>query len=58
MRQAQCPGLIDAVLADTIPMHGRMIHGEKRGQLYEQSQPYDVRGRVSFRVLHHLESLC
>ncbi|KAL9095932.1 MAG: hypothetical protein Q9165_001930 [Trypethelium subeluteriae] len=35
----------DDVLAETIPMHGRMIHGEERGKLYEQSQTYDVRGR-------------
>lgn len=47
MRHAQCEGLIDAVLGETIPMHGRMIHGRKQtGELYEESQQYDVHGRV------------
>jgi len=27
-------------------MHGRMIHGSKSGELYEESQQYDVKGRV------------
>ena len=49
MRRAECPDLIVAALADTIPMHGRMIHGEKLGNVYEQSQAYDVRGKVSPR---------
>ncbi|KAI9656271.1 MAG: Kynurenine 3-monooxygenase [Bathelium mastoideum] len=66
MRQANCPGLVDAVLAETIPMHGRMIHGEERGQLFEQSQAYDVRGRyiravdragLNKRLLDELEKL-
>ena len=46
MRLAKCPGLIDSVLAETIPMYGRMIHGEKNGEVFEQAQAYDVRGRV------------
>jgi hypothetical protein len=46
MRKADVPGLIDAVLAETIPMHGRMIHGQKHGQLFEESQAYDIHGRV------------
>jgi kynurenine 3-monooxygenase len=28
-------------------MHGRMIHGEKNGQVYEESQNYDIHGRVN-----------
>lgn len=48
MREAKCPGLIDAVLAETIPMHGRMIHSEKNGEIYEQSQQYDIHGRVGY----------
>ena len=48
MRQAKRPGLVDAVLAESLPMHGRMIHGEQKGKLYEQSQAYDIRGRVRF----------
>ncbi|KAI9708814.1 MAG: kynurenine 3-monooxygenase, mitochondrial precursor [Bogoriella megaspora] len=66
MKQAECPGLIDAVLAETIPMHGRMIHGQKNGQFYEQSQSYDVRGRfiravdragLNKRLLDELEKM-
>ena len=51
MRHAQCEGLIDAVLGETIPMHGRMIHGRKQtGELYDESQQYDVHGRVCNRT--------
>lgn len=47
MRHAQCEGLIDAVLGETIPMHGRMLHGRRQtGELSEESQQYDVHGRV------------
>lgn len=47
MRRANCPGLLDAVLAETIPMHGRMIHGvDAKGAIYEESQEYDIHGRV------------
>lgn len=28
-------------------MHGRMIHGRDRGELWEAAQAYDVHGRVS-----------
>lgn len=48
MRRAECAGLLESVLAETIPMHGRMIHGRRHGELYEESQSYDVHGRVSF----------
>lgn len=47
MRRAGCAGLLASVLAETIPMHGRMIHGRRHGELYDESQPYDVHGRVS-----------
>ena len=48
MREAKCDGLVEAVLEETIPMHGRMIHGKnKSGDIYEESQEYDVYGRVS-----------
>lgn len=47
MRHARCEGLLDAVLSETIPMHGRMIHGQRpSGELYEESQQYDAQGRV------------
>ncbi|KAF3764654.1 FAD/NAD(P)-binding domain-containing protein [Cryphonectria parasitica EP155] len=43
--------LLDYVLAATIPMRGRMIHGRKAdGDLYEESQDYDVHGRTIFAV--------
>ncbi|KIW07081.1 hypothetical protein, variant [Verruconis gallopava] len=45
MRNAKCKGLVESVLADTIPMHGRMIHGIKNGSLFEESQAYDIHGR-------------
>lgn len=47
MRHAGCEGLLDAVFAETIPMHGRMIHGSKGSELYQESQAYDVHGKVS-----------
>ena len=50
MRNANVPGLIDAVLAETIPMHGRMIHGQKQGKLFEESQAYDIHGRVRSKL--------
>jgi kynurenine 3-monooxygenase len=47
MRCSNRPGFVEAVLKETIPMHGRMIHGRgKNGELWEESQPYDVGGRV------------
>ncbi|KAK3066857.1 kynurenine 3-monooxygenase, mitochondrial precursor, partial [Coniosporium uncinatum] len=45
MKHADCPGLLESVLAETIPMHGRMIHGQTNGQIWEESQTYDVHGR-------------
>lgn len=49
--------LLDHVLAATIPMRGRMIHGRKaNGDLYEEAQDYDVHGRVSANLARsHLE---
>jgi len=46
LRDAGRPGLLESVLEETLPMHGRMIHGSKSGELYEESQQYDVKGRV------------
>jgi kynurenine 3-monooxygenase len=46
MRHSDSPKLLEAVLAETIPMYGRMIHGEDGdGNLTEESQQYDVHGR-------------
>ena len=67
LRSSGQPGLLDAVLKETIPMHGRMIHLKSpRGALVEQSQLYDVHGRFQRSVdrgglnkvlLNDLESL-
>ncbi|KAL9018748.1 MAG: hypothetical protein Q9185_003978 [Variospora sp. 1 TL-2023] len=67
MRHARCEGLLDAVLSETIAMHGRMIHGQrKNGKLYEESQSYDAQGRyiravdragLNKRLLDHLEQM-
>ena len=46
MKHSGCEGLLEAVLEQTIPMHGRMIHGEKNGEFYEEAQSYDIHGRV------------
>lgn len=46
MRHSGSSDLVERVLSDTIPMYGRMIHGkDAKGQLTEESQSYDVRGR-------------
>ncbi|KAK4153988.1 hypothetical protein C8A00DRAFT_14851 [Chaetomidium leptoderma] len=46
MRHAGQPRLIEHVMGATIPMRGRMIHGRRaNGDLYEESQEYDVYGR-------------
>ncbi|KAI4166827.1 MAG: hypothetical protein LQ343_007728 [Gyalolechia ehrenbergii] len=67
MRLTHCEGLLDAMLAETIPMHGRMIHGRgKHGDLYEEPQSYDAQGRyiravdraiLNKRLLDHLEQM-
>ncbi|KAK5202066.1 kynurenine 3-monooxygenase-like protein [Cryomyces antarcticus] len=66
MKNANCPGLVEAVLEETIPMFGRMIHGAKQGELFEESQSYDVHGRyiravdragLNKRLLDELEKM-
>ncbi|OOF96110.1 hypothetical protein ASPCADRAFT_207476 [Aspergillus carbonarius ITEM 5010] len=46
MRHSNRQDLINRVLADAIPMHGRMIHGRDDGKLWEAAQAYDVHGRA------------
>ena len=46
LKYANVPGLIDAIMEETIPMHGRMIHGVSQGSFTEESQNYDIHGRV------------
>ena len=67
MRHAGSRDLLDSVLSDTIPMYGRMIHGEdSKGSLTEEAQLYDVHGRyqravdrgsLNKKLLDHLDRL-
>ncbi|KAI1392991.1 FAD/NAD(P)-binding domain-containing protein [Hypoxylon trugodes] len=51
MRNANHQDLLDHVVSATIPMRGRMIHGRRKsGELYEESQDYDIHGRTIFAV--------
>ncbi|KAF7563250.1 hypothetical protein G7046_g882 [Stylonectria norvegica] len=51
MRYAGQSQLLEHVMATTIPMQGRMIHGRgPTGALFEQSQSYDVKGRAIHAV--------
>lgn len=47
LRQSGYDGLLESVLEETVPLEGRMIHGLKECELYEQAQAYDIHGRVS-----------
>ena len=54
MRNAGSDDLLNDVLNETIPMHGRMIHGKERsGELFQESQAYDVHGRVRLLEVFH-----
>lgn len=51
MRQSGVDGLTEEIIQETIPMRGRMIHGrDLTGELYEQSQQYDIENKV---FIHH-----
>ncbi|OAX82092.1 hypothetical protein ACJ72_03554 [Emergomyces africanus] len=46
MKRTNRPGFIEAIMNETIPMRGRMIHRKNNlGNLTEESQAYDVHGR-------------
>lgn len=46
MRHSDSDKLLETVLSETIPMYGRMVHGQDSGGgLTEESQQYDVHGR-------------
>lgn len=46
MRKSGDAELVDSILAETIPMYGRMIHGQDSvGSLTEEAQAYDIHGR-------------
>lgn len=57
MKHANRTDLIDNVLHEAIPMHGRMIHGREHGDLWEAAQAYDVHGRVCAFLGTHLAFL-
>lgn len=67
LRYSASPKLLEAILAETIPMYGRMIHSQDvDGTLTEASQQYDIHGRaiqavdrgdLNARLLDELESL-
>ncbi|KAG6017108.1 Kynurenine 3-monooxygenase [Claviceps pusilla] len=51
MRHAEHSSLLAKVMARTIPMRGRMIHGKNQGGvLYEYSQDYDAKGRAIYAI--------
>ena len=51
MRYEDSFNLLGSVLSETIPMYGRMIHGEdSKGSLTEEAQKYDVHGRYQRAV--------
>ena len=66
IKHAGRPELLESILAETLPMNGRMIHGERNGSLFEQSQAYDIHGRfiracdralLTTRLLSELEQM-
>lgn len=57
IKHANRPGLLDSVLEETIPMHGRMIHSEKHGRISQESQAYDIHGRVCINSVKYFQIL-
>ncbi|EUC48067.1 hypothetical protein COCMIDRAFT_88479 [Bipolaris oryzae ATCC 44560] len=66
LRKTGLSDLADAVLAETYPMGGRMIHVRKNGEYVRQAQAYDARGRsllamdrtgLNKTLLDHLEAM-
>jgi kynurenine 3-monooxygenase len=57
LRDSGRTGLLERIMADTIPMRGRMIHGQKAsGDLHEEAQDYDIHGRVRNLSLPSIKS--
>jgi kynurenine 3-monooxygenase len=46
LRESGLSELVDLILGDTFPMHGRMIHTRKLGRYVREPQLYDARGKV------------
>lgn len=58
IRQSGRTELLESIMKEAIPMGGRMIHGETANkELYEQSQDYDIHGRVWIPVIKTIFSL-
>ncbi|KLU86643.1 kynurenine 3-monooxygenase [Magnaporthiopsis poae ATCC 64411] len=51
LRHAGQPRLLEDIVAATIPMRGRMIHGKRpSGELTETTQDYDIHGRAILAI--------
>lgn len=50
LRQTGFSDLADAVVNETFPMYGRMLHMEKNGEYVRTSQQYDARGKVGIHI--------
>lgn len=57
MKHTRRDYMIQKILAEAIPVYGRMIHGRHDEKLWEASQAYDVHGRVGFNIYCNLTSL-
>ncbi|KAF2653536.1 FAD/NAD(P)-binding domain-containing protein [Lophiostoma macrostomum CBS 122681] len=66
LRQTGIPEIAEAVLSETTPMHGRMIHVRKNGNYIREAQLYDARGKnllaldrtsLNKTLLDHIESM-
>ncbi|KAF1949147.1 kynurenine 3-monooxygenase-like protein [Byssothecium circinans] len=66
LRKTGLSDLTEAVLNETFPMHGRMIHIRKHGEYVREPQLYDARGKsllamdrtgLNKTLLDHLESM-
>lgn len=58
MKASKVVDLAEKVTQETIPMRGRMIHGRDiTGELYEQSQQYDIENKVRFFYLKLIRKL-
>ncbi|KAF2704904.1 kynurenine 3-monooxygenase [Pleomassaria siparia CBS 279.74] len=66
LRETGLSDIVDLILGETFPMHGRMIHVTKLGKYVREAQMYDARGksllaldrvRLNKILLDHLSTL-
>ncbi|KAF2794787.1 kynurenine 3-monooxygenase [Melanomma pulvis-pyrius CBS 109.77] len=66
LRQTGLSEIVDLILGETFPMHGRMIHVRKLGKYVREAQLYDARGKsllamdrtgLNKALLDHLEAM-